>query len=248
MRFASSHDGCAAWFPRELGGSAAATHAKVASASSRPLSAAGPGVIIVGNGGGCGSTLVAGEELPGGTELCSPDGSYTLDAQSDGNLVEYNSSGTAPWASGICGIGCGSAYLSIQNDSNVVLYDNSGAIWAVRDFSPQAYAQEIMFHFGWNESQQWPYLDQLRQDESSWEWYVCYGGGTYPSCDYTHLAYGIPQAYPGDKMASVWPDWATDPFTQITWGEEYIAGTYGNPENAWNHEVTYGSYATPKLS
>ena len=232
-----------------------------------------PGVVPVGGGGGCGSTLTANEELISGAELCSPDGSYTLDMQTDGNLVEYNasgqalwatdtsghsgadlvmqtdgnlvvysSSGQAVWASGTYGIGGGTTYLSIQNDSNVVLYDSSGAVWAVRDFSPQTYAQEIMFHFGWSQAQ-WTYLDELWQRESGWQWNVCNGGGTYPTCDYTGVAYGIPQANPGSKMGSVWPDWPTDPFTQITWGEQYIAGTYGNPENAWNHEVNYGWYA-----
>jgi len=89
--------------------------------------------------------------------------------QSDGNLVEYNSSGTALWASDTSGQP--GNYLLMQSDGNLVVYSSSG---------------------------------QAR--------------------------------------------WATDPFTQITWGEQYIAGTYGNPENAWNHEVEYGWYATPKLS
>ena len=31
-------------------------------------------------------------------------------------------------------------------------------------------------------------------------------------------AYGIPQALPGDKMASAGSDWQTNPATQIEWG------------------------------
>ncbi len=148
--------------------------------------------------------------------------------QSDGNLVIYSSSGQARWASGTYGIGGGSAYLSLQSDSNVVIYDDSsGAIWAVRWFSPQSYAQEIMFHFGWSSSQ-WTYLYQLWQDESNWRWNVCYGGGTYPNCNYESSAYGIPQANPGSKMESVAPDWTTDPFTQVPWGEQYIHSAYGD--------------------
>jgi hypothetical protein len=100
-------------------------------------------VVKVGGGGGCGSTLTADEELISGAELCSSDGSYALDMQTNGNLVEYNSSGQALWASGTYGIGGRSTYLSVQTDSNVVLYDSSGAVWAVRDFSAQTYAQEI---------------------------------------------------------------------------------------------------------
>ena len=152
----------------------------------------------------------------------------------------YSSSGQALWASGTYGIGGGSAYLSLQSDSNVVIYDSSGAIWAVRWFSPQAYAQEIMFHFGWSSSQ-WQYLDDLWTDESNWQWNVCYGGGTYPNCNYEGSAYGIPQADPGSKMGSVAPDWTTDPFTQVTWGEEYIHSAYGDPQNAWNYATKNGT-------
>ncbi len=154
--------------------------------------------------------------------------------QTDKNLVVYFSSNQPRWTSGTNGIGGGSAYLTIQGDSNVVIYDSSSAIWVVRWFSPQTYAQETMFHFGWG-SNQWSYLYDLWQKESGWEWYACYGGGTYPNCNYSGAAYQIPQANPGDKMASVAPDWTTDPFTQVTWGEGYIYGRYGDPENAFYH-------------
>ncbi len=46
-------------------------------------------------------------------------------------------------------------------------------------------------------------------------------------------AYGIPQALPGDKMASVAPDWQTNPATQIKWGLGYIKDRYGTPSQAW---------------
>jgi hypothetical protein len=46
-------------------------------------------------------------------------------------------------------------------------------------------------------------------------------------------AYGIPQALPGSKMATVGADWQTNPATQITWGLNYIQGRYGTPCNAW---------------
>ena len=46
-------------------------------------------------------------------------------------------------------------------------------------------------------------------------------------------AYGIPQAYPGSKMASAGADWQTNPATQITWGLGYIKGRYGDPCGAW---------------
>lgn len=46
-------------------------------------------------------------------------------------------------------------------------------------------------------------------------------------------AYGIPQAHPGSKMASVARDWRTNPVTQIRWGLRYIDGRYNTPCAAW---------------
>ena len=48
-------------------------------------------------------------------------------------------------------------------------------------------------------------------------------------------AYGIPQALPGNKMASAGADWRTNPQTQINWGLSYIAKRYGTPCDAWQH-------------
>jgi len=42
-------------------------------------------------------------------------------------------------------------------------------------------------------------------------------------------AYGIVQALPGTKMASVAPDWQTNYKTQITWGLKYVSERYGSP-------------------
>ena len=47
-------------------------------------------------------------------------------------------------------------------------------------------------------------------------------------------AYGIPQALPGDKMASAGPDWRTNPATQIAWGIGYISARYQPPCGAWS--------------
>ena len=55
-------------------------------------------------------------------------------------------------------------------------------------------------------------------------------------------AYGIPQALPGNKMASAGADWATNPATQITWGLGYIAGRYSTPCGAWAHSEEVGWY------
>jgi hypothetical protein len=55
-------------------------------------------------------------------------------------------------------------------------------------------------------------------------------------------AYGIPQALPGDKMASVASDWRTNPATQIKWGLGYIKDRYGSPSAAWTFWQANGWY------
>lgn len=55
-------------------------------------------------------------------------------------------------------------------------------------------------------------------------------------------AYGIPQAKPGNKMASAGPDWQTNATTQINWGLGYIKGRYGTPCGAWAHSQATGWY------
>lgn len=55
-------------------------------------------------------------------------------------------------------------------------------------------------------------------------------------------AYGIPQALPGDKMASAGKDWRTNPETQIDWGLAYIKSRYGTPCGAVDHFDTHNWY------
>lgn len=55
-------------------------------------------------------------------------------------------------------------------------------------------------------------------------------------------AYGIPQALPGNKMASAGPDWQTSAATQIKWGLGYIKARYATPCGAWAHSQATGWY------
>jgi hypothetical protein len=55
-------------------------------------------------------------------------------------------------------------------------------------------------------------------------------------------AYGIPQALPGSKMATVASDWRTNPATQIIWGIEYMKDRYGSPCAAWSFKSANGWY------
>jgi len=47
-------------------------------------------------------------------------------------------------------------------------------------------------------------------------------------------AYGIPQSLPASKMAAFGSDYLTNPITQVKWGLDYIARSYGTPCNAYN--------------
>jgi hypothetical protein len=55
-------------------------------------------------------------------------------------------------------------------------------------------------------------------------------------------AYGIPQALPGSKMATVASDWRTNPATQIIWGVRYMDSRYGSPCSAWSFKRAHGWY------
>lgn len=52
-------------------------------------------------------------------------------------------------------------------------------------------------------------------------------GCRYTATNSATGAYGIPQALPGNKMASAGSDWQTNPVTQIKWMISYVNGRYG---------------------
>ena len=97
-----------------------------------------------------------------------------------------------------------------------------------------ASAQRIAFHmmpsFGWSTSTYFGCLNDLWNRLSGWRYDAENASG----------AYGIPQALPGSKMASVGADWRTNPATQIEWGLGYIKQVYGNPCSAWAFEEANG--------
>ncbi|MGR2754036.1 aggregation-promoting factor C-terminal-like domain-containing protein [Agromyces arachidis] len=97
----------------------------------------------------------------------------------------------------------------------------------------QAIARDLMASmYGWGDDQ-FGCLVDLWNKESGWNVYA-----TNPSSG----AYGIPQALPGDKMATAGADWQTNAATQIKWGLGYISGRYGTPCGAWSHSVSVGWY------
>lgn len=55
-------------------------------------------------------------------------------------------------------------------------------------------------------------------------------------------AYGIPQAFPGSKMAAFGSNWRYSPLTQVKWGLWYITSRYGSACAAHTFWVAHGWY------
>lgn len=87
----------------------------------------------------------------------------------------------------------------------------------------KAYAKEYIAKRGWGVDQ-FSCLVSLWTRESNWR---------VLAKNSSSGAYGIPQALPGEKMATEGPDWATNHETQIRWGVKYIAARYKTPCGAW---------------
>jgi murein DD-endopeptidase MepM/ murein hydrolase activator NlpD len=85
--------------------------------------------------------------------------------------------------------------------------------------------------YGWG-ADQFSCLDSLWMKESGWNYQAYNPSG----------ATGIPQALPGDKMATFGSDWATNATTQIRWGLDYISRAYGAPCAAWGHSQSMNWY------
>lgn len=98
--------------------------------------------------------------------------------------------------------------------------------------SAKAIAYDMIVQRGWADSE-YKCLVLLWNRESSWN---------VSAENRSSGAYGIPQALPGSKMASVSSDWATSASTQITWGLGYISARYGSPCGAWAHSESFGWY------
>lgn len=78
-----------------------------------------------------------------------------------------------------------------------------------------------------------PCLDKLWTKESRWN---------HRASNSRTGAYGIPQALPGSKMASVGDDWKVNPATQIKWGLGYVESRYDTPCGAWTFFQNKGYY------
>ena len=81
-------------------------------------------------------------------------------------------------------------------------------------------------------------FDELMHRESSWRTRKNPELADNPRSS----AYGIPQALPGEKMASAGHDWATNPITQIRWAIGYIEERYKTPCKALKFHDERGYY------
>lgn len=98
--------------------------------------------------------------------------------------------------------------------------------------SVQAIAYRKLGTYGWGR-EQYSCLVKLWNRESNWR---------VNAYNTSSGAYGIPQALPGNKMATAGPDWMTNPETQINWGLDYIHARYNAPCNALSHSDRVGWY------
>lgn len=96
----------------------------------------------------------------------------------------------------------------------------------------QSIAYNMLSSFGWSPGTYFSCLNNIYTRESGWRYNAENASG----------AYGIPQALPGDKMASAGSDWMTNPATQIKWGLGYIQERYGDPCSAWSFWEAHGYY------
>ena len=105
--------------------------------------------------------------------------------------------------------------------------DERQAVVAIAQQDPRSVARAMLADFGWG-NVQWSCLERLWVGESGWD---------YRAENRSSGAYGIPQALPASKMGTVASDYLSNPFTQITWGMQYIKASYGTPCGAlsfWN--------------
>lgn len=105
-------------------------------------------------------------------------------------------------------------------------------VWGGIEGDYQLYAWSLFPNYGWGEYDL-ECLIELWRRESRWN----------PNAhNKSSGAHGIPQSLPASKMASHGSDYYTNPYTQIRWGLDYIAGRYGSPSAALGHSNRKGWY------
>jgi hypothetical protein len=185
------------------------------------------------NGSGANSLAQAIDNLP-------RSGSVTLLEQERQNLIVMNAAASALTIASKPATVSPSQVMASQSaaaQASDNSSSNSGGVTEVSAPAPdpgtaQSIGYNLLPAFGFSQKTQWGCLLDLWNRESGWIYDAENASG----------AYGIPQALPGDKMASAGADWETDPTTQIKWGLGYITQVYGTPCAAWNFELANNYY------
>lgn len=100
------------------------------------------------------------------------------------------------------------------------------------DADPREIAQRLMPEYGLDPDE-FDCLDELWVSESDWD----------PTADNpTSTAYGIPQALTGGTHDNLPSDYMTNPVSQIRWGLEYVATSYGTACSAWEFKQANNWY------
>ena len=141
------------------------------------------------------------------------------DDSSSDNSSSAQSSDTSSDSGSSSSAATSSSDDSGSSDSSAATTSSSSSTDAsTSNEDPQAIAAQIV------PADQLASFDEIISHESGWD-----VTATNPSSG----AYGLPQALPGDKMASAGADWQTDATTQIEWALNYMNTTYGSPNQAW---------------
>ncbi|KAB8287300.1 lytic transglycosylase [Bifidobacterium ramosum] len=181
------------------------------------------------NSNGDGSNSSNGNTNSGNGNSNSSGNTSSGNSNSSGNTSSGNSSDSGNTNNS----GNGNSNTGSGSDSGTDTDSSTTArLWHPTAAQAQTYAAGAAAQRGWT-GDEWTALLKLWTRESGWQWNA--------ENAWSH-AYGIPQALPGDKMATFGTDWKNDAAVQIDWGLYYIAQRYGTPSKAWQHSETVGWY------
>lgn len=188
------------------------------------------GVVMGGSQNFSGSDKDTKQDNQGGDT--GAGGAVALGALGDvyGSINEYDALSVALAAMGANGDQPQNSTKSSQTDKPVGSpTGDSGAITGPASIPAnsnkgqlQSMVKNMMKGMGWGSDQYWNDVNYIVEHESSWN----------PKSVNSIGAYGLFQAYPGNKMAAFGKDWKTNPVTQTKFGLNYIKSRYGNPDKA----------------
>jgi uncharacterized protein YabE (DUF348 family) len=158
-------------------------------------------------------------------------GSGSGSGSSGSGSTGSGSGSTGSGSSGSGSSGSGSSGSGSSGSGSGSTGSHTG-LWHPTPSQAQVYAAAAAAQYGWT-GQNWTDLVKLWNRESSWEWYAENASSG---------AYGIPQSFPANKMATFGANWRDDGGVQIDWGLSNIKSTYGSPSQAWAHSEQYGWY------